>query len=130
MSKKTETKGGKRRPEIPQTGKIGKVTIAPQALAAIARQAALGVSGVAGTSHRSLRVFFRGGPVHQGVRVQVTDNKARVDLFLVAKRDANLHRLGQEVQQVVARALQELVGLEVEEVNVHIEDIEQPKIKK
>ena len=49
-----------------------------------------------------------------------------VDLHVVAESEANLLRLGQALQSEVSRAIQDMVGMEVLAVNVHIHDVDFP----
>lgn len=123
------------RPEIPPAKaageKVGRVTVAPEVLATIARKAALGVAGVGRMSTLvtgSFNRLLKRGPIHQGIRLELKEGTVSLDLYLVAKPNVSLHRLGQKVQREVARAIQELVGLPVQTVNVHIEEIEASKI--
>lgn len=121
---------------------MGTIILAPQVLVTIARRVALSTPGVAGMAHAgrrqrlnlwwssprlrpesslSPRPGFR--PEPQGARVQVEDGMVTVDLYIVAQRNVNLYRLGQRLQGEVSRAIQEMVGLPVSEVNVHIQDV-------
>ena len=103
----------------------GKTTVSPEVLTTIARLAALevpGVSRLAPVSGGVNRLFRRG--VSDGVRIEAKDNVTFVDLFLVLKQDVNIREVSRNVQKSVARAVQEMVGMEVGEVNIHIEDID------
>jgi uncharacterized alkaline shock family protein YloU len=48
----------------------------------------------------------------------------RTSVSIVVEPGANLLEVGRAVQRDVARALQDLAGLEVREVNVYIQDVE------
>ncbi|WKZ38929.1 MAG: Asp23/Gls24 family envelope stress response protein [Anaerolineales bacterium] len=102
----------------------GKTTVSPEVLTAIARLAALEVSGVsrlAPVAGGVNRLFRRG--TNEGVRIEAKDNLVQVDLYLILKEDVNIREVSRNVQQNVARAVQEMVGMDVGEVNIHIEDI-------
>jgi len=58
-----------------------------------------------------------------GVRIQVTNHTITANLHIVVKGDANLHTVSAAVQQEVARAMNEMVGMEAETVNVYVEDV-------
>jgi uncharacterized alkaline shock family protein YloU len=103
---------------------LGKVIIAPGVLVTIAKLTTLSVPGVARMS--AGRIIGRGG-IREGVKIEVEDNSVGVDLYIVAEHDVNMLQLGQRIQSEVARAIKEIVGMEVSEVNVHIEDVEIPK---
>jgi uncharacterized alkaline shock family protein YloU len=47
-------------------------------------------------------------------------------LYIVVEQDANLLQRGGRIQTAVTRAIEEMVGMEVREVNVHIEDVYYP----
>jgi uncharacterized alkaline shock family protein YloU len=59
----------------------------------------------------------------EGVRVSVSENRVAVDVYLIARRGFDLFLIGQQLQKEVTRAIEDIVGMEVEKVNVHIEDI-------
>lgn len=103
----------------------GKTTVAPDVLVTIARLSALSVPGVsrmANVSGGVNKLFKRG--VHDGVRIEVEDNVIVANLYLVLKPDVNIREVSREVQNQVARALQEMVGMDIGEIEIHIEDID------
>jgi uncharacterized alkaline shock family protein YloU len=103
----------------------GKTTVSPEVLTTISRLAALGVPGVsrlapvAGGVNRLVR---RG--TGDGVRIEAKDNVVSMEMYLVLKQDVNIREVSRNVQHNVARAVQEMVGMEVGEINIHIEDID------
>jgi uncharacterized alkaline shock family protein YloU len=105
----------------------GKTTIAPDVLLTIARLSALGTPGVAGTSPVPggvNRLLKRG--IADGVRVEVKGLALSVDLYLVLEHDQNVREVARAVQAAVSRALNEMVSMQVQAVNVHVEDIGYP----
>jgi uncharacterized alkaline shock family protein YloU len=42
---------------------------------------------------------------------------------MIARRDVDLLQMGRSLQNQIIRAIQDIVGMEVLEVNIHIEDI-------
>jgi len=106
------------------THPAGRTTVSPDVLITIARLSALAVPGVsrmAPVSGGVNRLFRRGA--EDGVRIQVEDNTVFADLYLVLKEDVNIREVSRNIQQQVARAIQEMVGMEVGHINIHIEDI-------
>jgi len=103
----------------------GKTTVSPEVLITIASLAALEVPGVSRLAPVSGGVnrFFRRG-TSDGVRIEAKDNTVYTDLFLILKDGVNIREVSRNVQSNVARAIQEMVGMEVGEINVHIEDID------
>ncbi|RLC63978.1 MAG: hypothetical protein DRI79_10955 [Chloroflexi bacterium] len=103
--------------------KIGKITIAPEVLETIARLTALAVPGVARlTSPPGVPRLLR----HDGVQIEVTGNSVRVKLYVATEPDVNMLSVGRQIQAEVTRAIQDMVGMEVRSVDVHIEDVAYP----
>jgi uncharacterized alkaline shock family protein YloU len=103
----------------------GKTTVSPEVLMTIARLAALSVPGVsrlAPIAGGVNRLFKRGAG--DGVRIQTQENVVYADLHLILKQDVNIREVSRNVQQNVARAIQEMVGMDAGHVNIHIEDID------
>jgi uncharacterized alkaline shock family protein YloU len=102
-----------------------KTTVSPEVLTTIARLSALEVQGVSRFAEVAGGVnrFFKKG-TGNGVRIEAKDNIVLVDLHLIFKPDINIREVSRNVQQNVARAIHEIVGMDVAEVNVHIEDID------
>jgi uncharacterized alkaline shock family protein YloU len=96
----------------------GTITIATNVLNTIARLTTLNVPGVArlGTSGQLLQ------PVG-GVNVRVAEGRVKADIFVIVKPETNFYEVGQKIQHDVERSIKEIVGMEVEAVNVHIQDV-------
>jgi uncharacterized alkaline shock family protein YloU len=95
-------------------------TISPDVLHSITKLTALKIPGVHTTSPR------RGAP--DGVHIHVNDLSVDVDIYLVLDKDVNLRQVSREVQIEVARAVEEMVGMQAGTINIHIEDIYYPPI--
>ncbi|HMZ07749.1 MAG TPA: Asp23/Gls24 family envelope stress response protein [Anaerolineales bacterium] len=103
----------------------GKTTVSPEVLTTIARLSALevpGVSRLAPIPGGVNRLFRRG--TGDGVRIEAKDNLVNADLYLILKDNVNIREVSRNIQQNVTRAIQEMVGFDVGEVNIHIEDID------
>jgi uncharacterized alkaline shock family protein YloU len=103
----------------------GKTTIAPDVLVSIARLTTLGVPGVSRLSvvPSDVNTLFNKNNI-QGVRISVVNDIVYVDLYVVLNRDVNVRDVSHSIQNQVARAINEMVGMEVGKINVHIEDID------
>lgn len=107
------------------TRPAGKTTVSPDVLIMVARMAALSVPGVsrmAAVPGGVNRIFRRGAS--EGVRINISSDVVTADLYLVVKGDFNLREVGREVQQQVARAIREMIGMDVGRIDIHVEDIE------
>jgi uncharacterized alkaline shock family protein YloU len=47
-----------------------------------------------------------------------------VDLHLIVAPGTNVRELGRKVQAEVARAIEELIGMSVQRIDIHIEDVD------
>lgn len=102
----------------------GKTTLAPTVLVTIARMSALAVEGVSHMASVPVRVnrLLR-RTVREGVEINVEDGVVYIDLYLILKPNVNVREVSRNVQTQVARAVSEMIGMEVGHVNIHIEDI-------
>lgn len=103
--------------------KIGKTTIAPEVLETIARLTALAVPGVARVvSPPGMQRLLR----PDGAKIEVTGNRVHVEIYIVTEPKAHMLSVGRQVQAEITRAIQDMVGMDVESVDVHIEDVAYP----
>ena len=103
----------------------GRTTIAPEVLVTIVKLTVLSVPGVsrlAPIPGRLNRVFKR--EANDGVEITVENNTVYADVHVIFQRDINVRDVSRTIQNQVARAVQEMVGMEVGKVNVHVEDID------
>jgi uncharacterized alkaline shock family protein YloU len=107
------------------TERQGKTTIAPEALVTIARLAAQGVPGVArlGSAPGGVNRWLRGS-AGEGARIEVADHTVTAEMYLVIRAGHNVREVSRAVQAEVARALQDMVGMDVLAVNIVIVDVE------
>jgi uncharacterized alkaline shock family protein YloU len=104
---------------------LGRVTIAPNVLVTIVQKTAVSIPGVA-ELHDGPPAVKRLLGLHSvgvGVEVSVPDDVVIVDVHLIARRGVDLLQMGYQLQQEVTRAIEDIVGMEVQEVNVHVEDV-------
>ena len=107
----------------------GTTTVAPDVLLSIARLTALRVEGVARMSEapqRPLRRLTQRGHAGHGVRADISGDLVDLDLHVVMDKDVNVRQVSHQIQQDVARAMDEMVGMRAGTVNIHIEDIYYP----
>ncbi|GAP14684.1 uncharacterized protein conserved in bacteria [Longilinea arvoryzae] len=108
-----------------QTRSPGKTTIAPDVLIQIAKLSTLSVPGVSklATVAPEVNRLFKPG-ASEGVKITVENNQVYADLYVILRRDVNVRDISRLIQNQVARAIVEMVGMEVGKVNVHVEDID------
>jgi len=102
----------------------GKTTVAPAVLLTIAHITALQVPGVFRMSNITSgvnRLFQR--DCGEGVRLDIHDDIVYANLYVILEEGANIRDVSRQVQNGVARAISETIGMQVGRVNIHIEDI-------
>ncbi len=107
------------------TEQLGVVRIARQVLSAIVVNSALqipGVTRVAQTNDQWSRFLNREVP-RQGIALTIKENTVSADLYLVVAAGVNIVEVGTAVQEEVASSLEEMVGMQVREINVYIQDV-------
>ncbi len=97
--------------------------IEPDVVAAIAGLAASEVPGVAGMSGVSLVGMLRNSNLAKGVKVTVGEREAIVDLHIVLEYGVKMPEVAQRVQENVRSAIETMTGLQVVEVNVHVQSV-------
>ncbi len=105
----------------------GKTTIAPEVLLTIARLAALktnGVSRLTAVPQSSKPFLVKRGHVGEGVAIEIIDDVFYADLYVILKSDTHVREVSHNLQHEIARAIAEMVGMQVGRVNIHIEDID------
>ncbi len=111
---------------------LGRTIISEAAVAKVAGIAARSVPGVyslgSGPSRAlgAIRDAVGSSDHAAGVRAEVGETQVAVDISLVASYGTPLHSLANEVRAAVYRAVEELVGLQVIEVNVEVTDVYVP----
>lgn len=103
----------------------GKTTVAPDVLLTIARLTTLHVPGVSrmGSVPADINRLFQRG-YGEGVSIDIKDDVVTLNLHLILSQDVNIRDVSRQVQHDVARAISEMVGMQVGRVNIHIEDID------
>lgn len=103
------------------------VRISDDVVGVIAGIAAMEVEGVAGMSggfaaEMGERMLGKRS-LTKGVKVQVGDKECAMDLYIVVEYGVRIPNVAQRVQENVKRAVEAMTGLEVIEVNIHIQGV-------
>ncbi len=102
---------------------IGEVQIANEVVASIAGISAAEIEGVeamAGGFANELAGRFGAKNLSKGVKVEVQDGTAVVELAIVMKYGYNIPKTCAQVQEKVAQAINSMTGLTAKQVNVRI----------
>jgi uncharacterized alkaline shock family protein YloU len=110
----------------------GRTSIADSVVAKIAGVAAREVSGVHEMGRGAARAFgtikdrlpVGGAPnVTQGVKVEVGERQAAIDIDLVVEYGVSIPDVSQAVRDNVIQRVERMTGLEVTEVNISVDDV-------
>ncbi len=112
--------------EKTERNETGSIRIADEVVGIIAGLAATEVPGVAGMS-----AGLVGGIVEmlgkknlaKGVKVEVGEREAAVDLYIIVEYGVRIPDVALRVQENVKRAIESMTGLDVVEVNVHVQGV-------
>lgn len=104
----------------------GKVTFADEVIAIIAGLAATEIPGVAAMSGG-----IAGGIVEKlgkknlskGVKVEVGEKETAIDLFIIVDYGVRIPEIAWNIQENVKKAVENMTGLNVIEVNIHIQGV-------
>ena len=103
------------------------IKISDDVVAVIAGVAVSEVPGVAGMSGR-----FAGGisevlsgkkNLAKGIKVEISDNYAKIDVNIIVEYGSRIPDVAFEIQNRVKKAVENMTGLNVEEVNVHVQGV-------
>ena len=103
--------------------KFGEVCIADDVVGTIAALAALEVEGVAsmtGSNIGELAGKLGVKNLAKGVKVEVIDGSVYVDMACHVNYGCSIPKVTVQVQEKVVTAIENMTGLKVEEVNIHV----------
>ena len=109
----------------------GKTTISIDVILTITRLTTLDVPGVHRMSQvpsRRFRTMLLHRQEEDGLHVEVVDDIVYTDIYVVLESDVNIREVGRNIQSAVARAITDMIGMQVGVINVHVEDIDYPVV--
>jgi uncharacterized alkaline shock family protein YloU len=112
--------------ETSQTTSLGAIRIANEVVAVIAGLAATEIAGIAGMSGGiagGIAEMLGRRNLARGVKVEVGEHEAAVDLFVVVEYGVRIQDLALKAQENVKQAIESMTGLAVIEVNVHVQGV-------
>ncbi len=107
----------------------GQVTIAPEVLVTIVQLTTQDIPGVhqlTANWARGVNRFFGNTGVGAGVHVDVHEHQISIDLYVIVEHSVSMLQLARQIQTQVARAVEEMTGMGIKAVNVHITDVHYP----
>lgn len=115
------------------TSELGTIRVADDVVAVIAGLAAMEVEGVAAMSGG-----FVGGiaevlgrrNLSKGVKVEVGVEEAKVELHIIVEYGNRIPDVAWNIQESVKKAIEQMTGLRVLQVNVHVQGVNFPTKEK
>lgn len=105
---------------------IGSVKITDEVVAIIAGIAATEVPGVAGMSGGiagGIAEMLGRKNLSKGVKVEVGEKEAAIDLFIIVEYGCRIPDIAWEIQEKVKKSVETMTGLDVIEVNIHVQGV-------
>ena len=107
---------------------LGKITISDDLVASIAGYAAVENYGIVGMNAKkagdSLIELFGGDKIRRGVKVTVVaPDTVAIDLYVTLESGVSLPAVAQNSRSNVKYRVEEMTGLTVQSVNIHVESI-------
>ena len=103
------------------------IKISSDVIAVIAGVAVSEVKGVYGMSGGFAggisEVLKRKKNLAKGIKVDATDEKAKIDVNIIVEYGARIPDVAFEIQNKVKKSVESMTGLKVEEVNVHVQGV-------
>jgi uncharacterized alkaline shock family protein YloU len=104
---------------------IGRIEIAPEVLTTIAHYTTMSVAGVNKMAALPADVgrLFRRSVRQDGVILDYSDGGLSFDIYILMDPHVNVFDTSRAIQAAVIEAIDKMVGLSVDAVNVHVEDV-------
>lgn len=115
------------------TDDMGGIKIADEVVAIIAGIAATEVQGVAGMSGGiagGIAEILGRKNLSKGVKVEVGEKEAAIDLYIIVEYGSRIPDVAWEAQEKVKKSVETMTGLNVVEVNIHIQGVNMEKDNK
>lgn len=108
-----------------QRESLGRIEVAPEVLIAIARQALFEVKGIQKMAPIPSEVsnLFHRASRHDGIVLNFEDNRLTFDIYVLVGPRVNIVEISRQAQAAVREAMDKMVGIPVQAINIHVEDV-------
>lgn len=93
-------------------------------MAGVATSEVRGVAGMSGGFAGGIAEVFGRRNLSKGVKVVTKNDTTTVDLYVIVKYGYRIPDLAYEIQETVKSTIENLSGIEVDSVNIHIQGID------
>ena len=111
---------------VKKDNSLGSIRIADEVVSIIAGLAATEVEGIAGMSGGiagGIAAMLGRKNFAKGVKVEVGEKEAAVDLYIIVKYGVRIPDVALAAQENVKKAIENMTGLSVVEVNIHVQGV-------
>ena len=111
---------------VKKDNSLGSIRIADEVVSIIAGLAATEVEGIAGMSGGivgGIAEMLGRKNFAKGVKVEVGEKEAAVDLYIIVKYGVRIPDVALAAQENVKQAIENMTGLSVVEVNIHVQGV-------
>jgi uncharacterized alkaline shock family protein YloU len=106
---------------------MGKIEVAPRAIATIAARAVGESYGVVGMAPHTLREgvahVLHQRDAHRGVEVRIGNDAIAIDLYVILEYGTRIAEVARNVQEHVRYAVEHALGMPVAQVNVRVQGL-------
>ena len=110
---------------------MGIVKISDEVVGIIAGLATTEIKGILGMSSGVVgditQILTGKKNLSKGVKVNVGENSAAIDLYVVVEYGVRIPEIALQVQQNVKKAVESMTGLLVSAINIHVQNVIIPK---
>jgi len=105
---------------------LGKIKVSSHVIEVITRASTLEVEGVVSlnSTFEFADIINRNKTIAKGIKVNFEEKQTIIDVSVVIKSGLKLLKLAEQIQENVKYSIETMTGLDVAEVNVHIDGIE------
>lgn len=106
---------------------VGNLKISQEVLATIAHIATKEIDGVAGMAYApaalNLKKLITKSQTDKSIDIDMNDDVAMIDVYVNLKYGAKIPTVSEKIQKSVKNAIQNMTGIVVSRVNVHVNGI-------
>ena len=109
---------------------LGKIEVAPRAIASIVARAVGQSYGVVGMAPHTLREgvaqVLHQQDAHRGVEVRIGHDSIAIDLYVILEYGTRIAEVARNLQEHVRYAVEQALGMTVAQVNVRVQGLRMP----
>lgn len=113
---------------IQLTNGLGQILVSDSCIATIAGFAALECYGLVGMASRNglkdgIAVLLGRDNLTKGVEIRQVQNGVNIDLYIIVSYGTKISEVANNIRAKVTYVLNDVIGLEVNEVNIFVQDV-------